>query len=107
MARRNTTAAALACLHAIDHGGVGESVASKSPGSLKIAGTQRLIEAVFLVAVLIRYLRAAPAEIKEQVLLLRNTAIHGILRQLKSAHYMRATRSITLQTHNVSDGGDS
>ena len=62
-----------------------QHIISQSPGSLKIAGTQRLIKAVFLVAIFIRYLRAMPAEIEKQVLLPRNASIHGILRHLQSA----------------------
>jgi hypothetical protein len=63
-----------------------QHIVSQRPGNLKIAGTQRLIKAVLLVAVLIHNLRAVPTEVEKQVLLFGNASIHGVLRHLQSAH---------------------
>ena len=63
-----------------------QHIVSQRPGNLKIAGTQRLIKAVLLVAVLIHNLRAVTTEVEKQVLLFGNASIHGVLRHLQSAH---------------------
>ena len=63
-----------------------QHIVGQRPSNLKIAGAQRLIKAVLLVAVLIHNLRAVPTEVEKQVLLLGNASIHGVLRHLQSAH---------------------
>ena len=78
-----------------------QNIVRQSTGNLKIAGTQRLIKAVFLVAVLIRHLRTVPAEVEKQVLLLGNTAIHGVLRHLQSAQDVSQRSSKHLRALNV------
>jgi hypothetical protein len=78
-----------------------QHIVCKHSGNIKIAGTQRLVEAVLFVAILIRDLRAVPAEVEKQVLLIGNTSIHGVFGHLQSAQNVRQRSSKHMRALNI------
>jgi hypothetical protein len=80
-----------------------QHIVSQAPRNLEIAGTQRLIEAVLLVPVLVRYLRAVPAEVEKQILLFRNASIHGVFRHLQSANNVSKRSSEHPRAFNINN----